>query len=214
MCFICSDLAVPKNRQIYLINGIYVHVYTKCTFKCKYVYNGLIKKAIRISWFRIAFGEVNSILKNDRPNPKKQKRHSIRISRKTYRRDYICPGKSHAGWLPVYTKRQNRSANSGKVRKNTLSKYRFFPYREFPDCNYFSGSDFDHSIIPNEHPTGLLPYTGPRSGRSSYFYNFSLLLYPRFSILSHWKQHLMNRKHSNRQNANPKPVTNDRSAGK
>ena len=44
MCFICSDLAVPKNRQIYLINGIYVHVYTKCTFKCKYVYNGLIKK--------------------------------------------------------------------------------------------------------------------------------------------------------------------------
>ena len=45
----------------------------------------------------IAFGEVNSILKNDRPNPKKQKRHSIRISRKTYRRDYICPGKSHAG---------------------------------------------------------------------------------------------------------------------
>ena len=29
--------------------GIRVHVYTKCTFKCKYVYNGLIKKAIRIS---------------------------------------------------------------------------------------------------------------------------------------------------------------------
>ena len=30
MCFICSDLAVPNNRQIYLINGIYVHVYIKC----------------------------------------------------------------------------------------------------------------------------------------------------------------------------------------